>query len=207
MPRWYEQRWVVIASLVFLPPVGIYLAWFHTDWSRRLRILGIAAAVVVMHTGASPYESSVAAPGASAGAPGAKTSPCDQRSPTTRATLYDCDCSRDDDCPSSFHCTAGPGWCYGECDQVGFQSNCPSGYTCLSAGSAHNDCFSTMAGLAELRPYDACCRQAGGLVMYPDAIDRHICNIAPAGGDGDRDAFESCLDGKGLGRYKDFVSE
>lgn len=44
--RWKPLTWLIIISLIFFPPIGILLAWFKKDWTRRAKIGATVAGII-----------------------------------------------------------------------------------------------------------------------------------------------------------------
>ena len=55
-PKWLvgdKGKWILLASLVFLPPLGLYLMWTEAKWRTWLKIAvsaAWAAVIVIMLT-------------------------------------------------------------------------------------------------------------------------------------------------------------
>ncbi|MBP9086021.1 MAG: hypothetical protein KBG15_07880 [Kofleriaceae bacterium] len=48
---WYKRQNVAIIALIFLPPLGIGLAWFNKFWSQRTRVMvSVASAIFFVIT-------------------------------------------------------------------------------------------------------------------------------------------------------------
>jgi hypothetical protein len=43
---WYGQTWLVVLTLVFFFPAGLYLMWFHSRWRVGLKLVVTAVVVV-----------------------------------------------------------------------------------------------------------------------------------------------------------------
>ncbi|WP_252238860.1 hypothetical protein [Clostridium sp. VAP51] len=45
--KWYEKTWVIILFLIFFFPVGLYLVWKHSEFSKKTKIIITAVILVV----------------------------------------------------------------------------------------------------------------------------------------------------------------
>lgn len=51
MKKWYEKDWGIILLCVMFFPVGLYLVWKKSDWTKRNKVIATLSVIVLAAVG------------------------------------------------------------------------------------------------------------------------------------------------------------
>ena len=49
--KWYQKDWGIITLLIFFFPVGLYLVWKKSDWSKKNKVIATICIIVLIGLG------------------------------------------------------------------------------------------------------------------------------------------------------------